>query len=109
MLVGIWTISSILSNEGHFCVCLTLRLLLGICEDYKKIIVNTQQELILTPTYNDINAVTNPNDTQKLKFLQYIEQGRYLQIAFRTWELHEYPLLQQTQKHTWAVKATSYN
>lgn len=48
------------------------------------------------------------SDEQKLKFLQYIERGRDLPIPFRTWELHKYRFLQQTQKHTWAVKAKSH-
>ncbi|KAJ8917889.1 hypothetical protein NQ315_002581 [Exocentrus adspersus] len=44
---------------------------------------------------------------EKLRFLKYIENGRDLEIAFISWELHEYPVLQQTTRHTWNVKATN--
>lgn len=116
-------------TNGNFNVCIPLRLLLGFGEDFKKIIVNTRQELVLVRSNSDLNAVVTTvaqekpqitlnkiiwkvphislSDTQKLKFLQYIERGRDLPIAFRCWELHEYPLLQQTMMHTWSVKAAS--
>lgn len=116
-------------NDGNFNICIPLRLLLGFAEDFKKIVVNTRQELVIIRSNSDLNAVFSTvaqekpkitinkmiwkvphislSDTQKLKFLQYIETGRDLPIAFRNWELHEYPLLQQTMTHTWAVKAAS--
>lgn len=115
--------------KGHFNVCIPLRLLLGFCEDFKKIIVNIRQELVLIRSNTDINAIINTNDqekpkitlskivwkiphielsdAQKIKFLQYIERGRDLPISFRTWELHEYPQLNQNNTHTWTVKAAS--
>lgn len=46
-------------------------------------------------------------DNEKLQLFKYIEKGRDLELAFRSWELHELPVLQQTTKHTWNVKASS--
>ncbi|XP_070171213.1 uncharacterized protein [Polyergus mexicanus] len=34
-----------------------------------------------------------------------LDSGRYLSVAFRSWDLYEFPLLQSTTKHSWAVKA----
>lgn len=121
--------ANVTDDQGNFSVCIPLRLLLGFGEDFKKIIVNSRQELILIRSNSDLNAVFNSNDqekpkiiinkiiwkvphislsdSQKIKFLQYIERGQDLPIAFRSWELHELPLLQQTMTHTWAVKAAS--
>lgn len=120
---------TITDDEGNFNVCIPLRLLLGFCEDFKKIIVNIRQELVLIRSNNDSNATINTkatenpkidlnkiiwkmphielSDTQKLKFLQYIERGIELPIHFRTWELHEYPLLTKNMTHTWTIKAAS--
>ncbi|KAJ8939911.1 hypothetical protein NQ318_023252 [Aromia moschata] len=39
-------------------------------------------------------------DVEKEKLLGYIDSGKYLDIAFRRWELQESPLLQETMKHT---------
>ncbi|KYM96001.1 hypothetical protein ALC62_13350 [Cyphomyrmex costatus] len=36
------------------------------------------------------------------------ENGRYLSMGFRSWDLYEFPLLQSTTKHSWAVKTTSH-
>ncbi|KAJ8953469.1 hypothetical protein NQ318_023590 [Aromia moschata] len=101
----------------------------GFAEDYNKIIMNVRQELILLRSNTDLNSIlTNKTDekpkivltkifwkvphisvgdVEKYKLLGYIDSGKYLDITFRSWELQEYPLLQETMKHTWAVKTTS--
>lgn len=116
-------------EKGHFNVCIPLRLIFGFCEDHKRVIVNTRQELVLIRSSSDVNATHSSkaeerpkviinkiiwkmphvslSDTQKLKFLQYIETGREFNIAFRSWELHEYPLVAETMSHSWTVKAAS--
>ncbi|KAJ8912713.1 hypothetical protein NQ315_012267 [Exocentrus adspersus] len=95
----------------------------------KKILINVRQELVLIRSSTDMNAIVTTNvhekahvelykvmwrmphvqvaDIEKLRLLKYIENGRDLEIAFRSWELHEYPVLQQTTRHTWNVKATN--
>jgi len=40
----------------------------------------------------------------KLLMLRALESGRYLSMAFRSWDLYEFPLLQSTTKHSWAIK-----
>ncbi|KAG5311096.1 MMP14 protein, partial [Acromyrmex insinuator] len=47
------------------------------------------------------------NDVNKLSLLRTLEGGRYLSMCFRSWDLYEFPLLQSTTKHSWAVKTTS--
>jgi len=45
------------------------------------------------------------NEVNKLSMLRALEIGRYLSINFCSWDLYEYTLLQNTTKHSWAVKA----
>lgn len=120
---------NILDEEGKFNVCIPLNLLLGFCEDYKKILVNIRQELVLLRSSSDLNCVVSSkadevpiitinkivwrmphiqvNDSEKLQLLNIIDRGADLQIAFRGWELHEFPLLQQTTQHTWNIKTSN--
>ncbi|CAH0553464.1 unnamed protein product [Brassicogethes aeneus] len=114
---------------GEFNLCVPLNTILGFAEDFKKIIINLRQELVLIRSNSDHNAIYNsvaneinkikinkmmwkmPHisvaDDEKLKLLQHLESGNELQIAFRSWELVEYPLLQKTKSHTWNVKSTT--
>ncbi|KYN13283.1 hypothetical protein ALC57_14532 [Trachymyrmex cornetzi] len=115
-----------LSENFNFCV--PLNTLLGFCEDYKRIVINARHKLILIRARNDNNCVvthesTEPNitllkiqwrmphvvlnDVNKLSLLRTLEGGRYLSVCFRSWDLYEFPLLQSTTKHSWAVKTTS--
>jgi len=120
---------NVVNTNGYFNVCIPLKMLMGVFEDFKKVVVNIRQELVLIRSFSDTNCVLTtkvnekPNiqidkvtwkiehvkvdDEAKLKLLSYIEQGRDLTIAFRGWELHEYPLLQQTMKHSWNVKSVN--
>lgn len=118
----------ILDSQGNFSVYIPLNMILGFMEDFQKIILNVHQELILIRSNTDLNAIhTNAeetpkieikkiawrmphvsvSDTEKLRLLKQMESNRDLSIAFRSWELHEYPLLQETQQHTWTVKTTN--
>ncbi|XP_024883765.1 uncharacterized protein LOC112462296, partial [Temnothorax curvispinosus] len=45
------------------------------------------------------------NDVTKLSLLRTLESGRFLSAGFCSWDLYEFPLLQSTTKHSWAVKA----
>ena len=122
-----WNISSSRS-EGYFNFCVPLYTLLGFCEDYKHVIVNARHELILIRARNDNNCivgnpVTEPeielfkvqwrmphvtlNEVNKLSMLRALGSGRYLSVSFRSWDLYEYPLLQSTTKHSWAVKTAT--
>ncbi|XP_070522412.1 uncharacterized protein [Cardiocondyla obscurior] len=113
---------------GYFNFCIPLRILLGFCEDYKRVVVNARHELILIRARNDNNSImgdstTEPeielhkvqwrmphvmlNEVNKLSLLRTLDSGRYLSMTFRSWDLYEYPLLQSTTKHSWAVKAAT--
>ena len=114
--------------KNHFNFCIPLKYLLGFCEDYKRMIINARHELILIRSRNDNNALIGSsmlepeielfklqwrmphvtlNDINKLSLLRTLESGQNLSICFQSWDLYEYPLLQSTTKHSWAVKASA--
>ncbi|EZA53497.1 hypothetical protein X777_07302 [Ooceraea biroi] len=104
-------------------------MLLGFCEDYKRVVINARHELVLIRARNDNNCVVlssdrhEPkidlhkvqwrmphvylNEINKLRLLCTLESGQFLSMAFHSWDLYEFPLLQSTTAHTWAVKATT--
>ncbi|XP_036148486.1 uncharacterized protein LOC118647541 [Monomorium pharaonis] len=107
-------------NE-YFNFCLPLNMLLGFCEDYKRVVINARHELILIHARNDNNCLVGDpaqepeiellkvqwrmphvllNERNKLSMLRALESGRYLSMAFCSWDLYEFPLLQRTTKHT---------
>ncbi|XP_066585466.1 uncharacterized protein [Prorops nasuta] len=112
-------------STNHFNFCVPLQMLLGFYEDCRRVIINARHELVLIRARDDINSqhssrkIINSkidlqkvqwriphvslNDYTKLKFLRLIEQNKSITIAFRSWELYEYPLLPETQRHTWAM------
>ncbi|XP_071579338.1 uncharacterized protein [Temnothorax nylanderi] len=128
------TNESNLNDASHqFNFCVPLNILLGFCEDYRRVVINARHELILIRARNDVNCVVDPkktvprdptkdpkitllkvqwrmphvalNDVTKLSLLRTLESGRFLSVGFRSWDLYEFPLLQSTTKHSWAVKA----
>ncbi|XP_011865787.1 PREDICTED: uncharacterized protein LOC105560892 [Vollenhovia emeryi] len=121
-----WDILSTIP-EGDFNFCVPLNMLLGFCEDYKRVVINARHELILirARTDNSIkgDSKTEPeiellkvqwrmphvmlNETNKLSLLRALESGRYLSMSFRSWELYEYPPLQSTTRHSWAIKSAT--
>ncbi|KYN30739.1 hypothetical protein ALC56_14983 [Trachymyrmex septentrionalis] len=113
---------------GYFNFCVPLYVLLGFCEDYRRVVINARHELILIRARNDNNCLTGDSTTEptlelfkvqwrmphvllseinKLSMLRALESGRYLSMAFRSWDLYEFPLLQSTTKHSWAIKTAS--
>lgn len=115
-------------ENGNFSFSIPLRLLLGFAEDYKRIIVNARQELILLRSATDKNVVKSDDaveislnitkicwrvphitvsDTYRLKLLKMIERDTRVHLPFRSWELHEYPTLPATKTHSWTVKTSS--
>ncbi|XP_024872561.1 uncharacterized protein LOC112455091 [Temnothorax curvispinosus] len=80
--------------NGYFNFCVPLNLLLGFCEDYKRVIQWRMPHVVL-------------NEIKKLSMLRALEDGRYLSMDFRSWDLYEYPLLQNTTKHSWAIKTAT--
>lgn len=113
--------------NGDFTFSVPLKLLLGFFEDYKRIIVNVKQELILLRSVTDKNAVSTRatdltltisslywrvphvtvSDAFRLKLLQRVEKDNIIHLPFRSWELHEYPTLPQTTRQSWTIKTSS--
>ncbi|XP_036140658.1 uncharacterized protein LOC118647460 [Monomorium pharaonis] len=116
------------SPNGYFNFCVPLNMLLGFCEDYRRVVINARHELILIRSRNDNNCLVGDparepeielfkvqwrmphvllNEVNKLSMLRALESGRYLSMAFRSWDLYEFPLLQRTTKHSWAIKTAT--
>lgn len=121
------SIPGLIDAMGNFMIYVPAEMLMGIFEDFRKILLNVRQELVIIRSNNDTNAVINtvtpeqklkvhlskvywrvPHisvaDVNRLKLLKHIEQSSQLEINFRTWELHEYPALQETTRHNWSIK-----
>lgn len=121
--------SLIVDDHGNFNVIIDLSTIFGFCEDFKKIIINLRQELVLIRSNSDTNAIINStenesvkvvlnkilwkmphisvSDVERLKLVDYVARNKELEVPFRGWELHEYPLLQETQRHTWNIKTAT--
>lgn len=116
---------------GQFSYCIPLKYLLGFAEDYKKIIMNMKHELILNRSRNDLNCFLGAagavdafyitleqvqwriphikvDDYTKLQLLKTIDDNKSIQMAFRSWELFEYPALPQTTQHVWSIKSSNH-
>lgn len=120
--------SSIVDAQGNFNVCIPLRMLLGFAEDYGKVIVNIRQEIVLIRSNTDNDAIVNtkkdepikviiekiywkvPHITaglaQELALTKYIDRNIDTQVAFRSWQLHMIPAVNQITQHSHAI-ATS--
>ena len=115
-------------RNGHFNFCVPMYMLLGFCEDYKRVVINARHELILIRSRNDNNCLFGDSalepvinifklqwrmphvllsDIKKLSMLRALESGKYLSMGFRSWDLYEFPLLQRTTKHSWAIKTAT--
>lgn len=115
------------ASEGYFNFCIPLKLLFGFVEDYRSVIINVKHELIMvrsrfdTNLYvgnNNISTMTirkiqwriphvNVSDSEKLKLLKLVDKKQSIHMSFRSWELYEYPILPQTDKHIWSVKTST--
>ncbi|XP_070165293.1 uncharacterized protein [Polyergus mexicanus] len=116
------------NTNGYFNFCVPLYMLLGFCEDYRRVVINARHELILIRSRNDNNClignlVLEPvidifkiqwrmphvvlNEINKLSMLRALESGQYLSMGFHSWDLYEFPLLQLTTKHSWPIKTAT--
>ncbi|XP_070159584.1 uncharacterized protein [Polyergus mexicanus] len=96
------------NTNGYFNFCVPLYMLLGFCEDYRRVVINARHELILIRSRNDNNyligyLVLEPvidifkiqwrmphvvsNEINKLSMLRALESGQYLSMGFRSWDL----------------------
>ena len=121
------------SSSGYFDFCVPLRLLLGFAEDYRRIIINVKQELVLLRSSSDLDVIEAESgtssatlewkllldkivwrvphlrlaDERRVSLLRMLESDRDIVLPFRSWEMHEWPVLPTTQRQTWAVKTSS--
>lgn len=123
-----WNLNGSTRKDGHFSVIIPLNKVLGFAEDYKKIVANCRHELILHRSNTVLNSVildskdnvaidiqkvqwrvphVRVSDRNRLLLLKHLEKDRPIQLAFRNWDLYEYPLLPKTTKHSWSVKTAS--
>lgn len=116
------------SEATEFTFSIPLSRLLGFAEDYKRIVVNVRQELILLRSASDYNAITSNDatsvtltitglywrvphislaDEYKLKLFRMVEKDVTIHLPFRSWELHEYPTLPIANRQSWTIKTSS--
>ena len=124
-------------TDNVFTGCIPLKHLFGFCEDYKKILLNCNQQLILNRSSTDLDAIRvvgagatehveknkkitieltkvawkmpiiKVTDKEKLKLLKVLDSRKTLSCAFRTWDLCEYPVLPRNTSHSWTIKSSS--
>lgn len=116
-------------HSGKFSASIPLSNILGFAEDYKKVIINCKHELVLLRSNTNLNALqlstgeivedvvihkivwrvphVKVSDVEKINLLRLLEKDRAIQVAFRNWDLYEYPLLPSTTKHAWSIKTSS--
>ena len=56
---------NLLDAKGTFNICVPLRTILGLCEDFQKIVINVNQELILIRSNTDANAIIQTSSPQQ--------------------------------------------
>lgn len=120
--------NSLTDASGNFNVCIPLSMLLGFAEDYRKVILNIRQELVLIRSNTDVDAVSSATETetakvtidkiywkvphitaglaQELSLTKYIDKNIDTQVAFRSWQLHTISGVNQVSQHSHAI-ATS--
>ncbi|KAL4153100.1 hypothetical protein QTP88_000933 [Uroleucon formosanum] len=124
-------------TNNVFTGCIPLKHLFGFSEDYKKILLNCNQQLILNRASTDLDAIhvvgegataavdknkkitieltkvlwkmpiIKVSDKEKLKLMKVLDSRKALSCAFRTWDLCEYPVLPRNTSHSWTVKSSS--
>lgn len=114
-------------SKNDFNLLIPLRLLLGVFEDYKRIIVHAKQELVLLRASTDKNAVLLATgkeafsiqltkigwriphvtlaDEANMELLKTVDSQIPLYISFRRWQLYDYPLLPKSNSVSWTVKS----
>lgn len=124
-----WDINGTKNQSGNFAVSIPLNKILGFAEDFDKVIINCKHELILLRSNTNLNAVKinsdevvdeiiinkiiwrvphiKVSDRQRINMLKLLEKDRPLYLAFRNWDIYEYPLLPKSTKHTWSIKTSS--
>ena len=61
---------------GYFNFCVPLYILLGFCEDYKRVVINARHELILIRARNDNNCLMGDPATELTNYSKYSGECR---------------------------------
>jgi hypothetical protein len=122
------TSDSKIVENGKFSACIPLKMIFGFAEDYKKVMVQTAQELVLIRSNSDVDALISTSDEkakviinkiawrvphiipglrQEAAMADLIKKGKDIQVAHRTWELHSFPALQDISKHSYTIKTAT--
>ena len=120
-------------TQGRFNACIPLKILTGFCEDYRKVIVNSPQELVLLRSNSDVDALISttaegvddesvkvkiekiywmvphvtPALPQELALTKYIDKNVDTQVPFRSWEVHYHPSVPNVRTFSWSVKTST--
>lgn len=122
-------------NETHFDCTIPLKSWLGIFEDFKKILIHANQELVLTRSRLDENCFIVDLDASKKEakekpkitltqivwkmphitlsdeimspLLKKVNDGSSAIIPYRSWELHERPDMPKSSPITWRIRTTT--
>jgi hypothetical protein len=121
------------ATNGYFDFCIPLKMLLGFAEDYKRILINVKQELVLLRASTDYDLIQAPAtattttldwkidlqkivwrvphvrlaDEHRITLLKQLNSDREIVLPFRNWEMHEYPTLPKSKRQSWAVKTSN--
>jgi hypothetical protein len=126
--------NTLVNSDGTFTAIIPLRHLIGFGEDYKKIVMNLKQEIVLTRSQNDLNAIktdraategaqekvkitiSNINwrmayvevsDAARLSLLKVLQADRPIELGFRSWNICEMPMQPNSNKISWQVQTTN--
>ncbi|XP_031355194.1 uncharacterized protein LOC116179539 [Photinus pyralis] len=115
------------NKEKHFAVCIPLKHIFGCMEDYRQVIVNMRQELVLIRARSDANCYIGTaddatitltkiqwkvphvtvSDSAKISLYERINKDAIITMPFRQWELYELPALKQAQLDIWPIKTST--
>lgn len=119
-----------LSNKD-FSASIPLSFLCGVFEDFRKILINVNQELILLRSRTDNNSYMNTlkdgtkkakieitkimwqlphivvNDESRLQLLKTLNANKPIYIPYRAWELHQLPTIRENKMDIWPIKTST--
>ncbi|XP_024867173.1 uncharacterized protein LOC112451645 [Temnothorax curvispinosus] len=96
------TSESNLNNASHqFNFCVPLNILLGFCENYRRVVINARHELILIRFRSDHNCIVDPKKTVP----RDPAKDPKITLLKVQWRMPYVALNDSTTKHSWAVKA----
>ena len=115
-------------DNDTFSFIIPLKILLPFFEDFQRIVLNLKQELVLLRSSTDINCIQSADGTSvsidltkiqwkvpylqlddaiRLRFLKMLDSDRPLKLAFRRWQIHEFPNLTESRTNSWAIRTAA--